>query len=55
MEVTPVIIIPLLFATHRRYPLTFYILVFHAIILMVGGMYTYAKVPVGFQVQDARA
>ena len=56
MEVTPVIIIiPLLLATHRRHPLTplLYTLVFfHAIILMVGGMYTYAKVPVGFEVQE---
>ena len=56
MEVTPVIIVvPLLLATVKRYPLTplLYTLIFlHAIILMVGGMYTYAKVPVGFQVQD---
>ncbi|HCB1498228.1 TPA: DUF2238 domain-containing protein [Klebsiella michiganensis] len=55
MEVTPVIIlVPLLLATHSRYPLTplLYILIFfHAIILMVGGMYTYAKVPIGFDVQ----
>ncbi|AKE95218.1 Inner membrane protein yjdF [Cronobacter sakazakii] len=55
MEVTPVIIIvPLLLATHSRYPLTplLYVLIFfHAIILMVGGMYTYAKVPIGFDVQ----
>ena len=55
MEVTPVIIlVPLLLATHSRYPLTplLYVLIFfHAIILMVGGMYTYAKVPIGFDVQ----
>ena len=55
MEVTPVIIIvPLLLATRSRYPLTtlLYVLIFfHAIILMVGGMYTYAKVPIGFDVQ----
>ncbi|POP44965.1 hypothetical protein CHU32_13880 [Superficieibacter electus] len=55
MEVTPVIIIvPLLLLTQRRYPLTplLYILIFfHAIILIVGGMYTYAKVPIGFDVQ----
>lgn len=55
MEVTPVIIIvPLLLATRSRYPLTplLYLLIFfHAIILMVGGMYTYAKVPIGFDVQ----
>lgn len=56
MEVTPVVIIvPLLLASQRRYPLTplLYTLIFwHAIILMVGGMYTYAKVPVGFEVQE---
>lgn len=56
MEVTPVIIVvPLLLATMKQYPLTplLYTLIFlHAIILMVGGMYTYAKVPVGFQVQE---
>ncbi|MFS9382634.1 DUF2238 domain-containing protein [Citrobacter sp. ANG330] len=56
MEVTPVIIvIPLLLATAKRYPLTpllYTLIFFHAIILMVGGMYTYAKVPVGFEVQE---
>lgn len=56
MEVTPVIIIvPLLLATYSRYPLTplLYFLIFlHAIILMVGGLYTYAKVPIGFEVQE---
>ena len=56
MEVTPVVIIvPLLLATHKRYPLTplLYTLIFlHAIVLMVGGMYTYAKVPIGFDVQE---
>lgn len=55
MEVTPVAIaIPLLLLTRRRYPLTplLYVLIFfHAIILIVGGMYTYAKVPIGFDVQ----
>ncbi|WP_312946526.1 DUF2238 domain-containing protein [Superficieibacter sp.] len=56
MEVTPVlIIIPLLLLTRRRYPLTpllYTLIFFHAIILIVGGMYTYAKVPVGFDVQN---
>lgn len=55
MEVTPVIIIvPLLLLTAKRYPLTpllYALIFFHAIILMVGGQYTYAKVPVGFDVQ----
>ncbi|GJL44070.1 TPA: DUF2238 domain-containing protein [Citrobacter farmeri] len=56
MEVTPVIVVvPLLLATAKRYPLTpllYTLIFFHAIILMVGGMYTYAKVPIGFDVQD---
>ena len=47
MEVTPVIIIvPLLLLTAKRYPLTpllYTLIFFHAIILMVGGQYTYAK------------
>ncbi|WP_242388357.1 DUF2238 domain-containing protein [Kosakonia cowanii] len=55
MEVIPVmIVVPLLLATLRRYPLTallYTLIFFHAIILMVGGMYTYAKVPIGFDVQ----
>ena len=49
MEVTPVIIVvPLLLATAKRYPLTpllYTLIFFHAIILMVGGQYTYAKSP----------
>ena len=56
MEVTPVIIlVPVLLATHARYPLTpllYTLIFFHAIILMVGGLYTYAKVPIGFDVQE---
>lgn len=55
MEVTPVIIlIPLLLLTAKRYPLTpllYTLIFFHATILMVGGQYTYAKVPIGFDVQ----
>jgi len=56
LEVFPVLIaLPLLAATQRRYPLTtlLYVGIFwHAIVLMVGGQYTYAKVPLGFWVQD---
>ena len=55
MEAAPVmIVVPLLWLTHHRYPLTpllYTLIFFHAIILMVGGMYTYAKVPIGFDVQ----
>lgn len=56
MEVLPVfIIVPILWATARRYPFTpmLYVLIFfHAIILIVGGMYSYARVPLGFEVQE---
>ena len=56
MEVTPVIIIiPLLLFTANRYPLTpllYALILCHAMILMVGGQYTYAKVPIGFDVQE---
>lgn len=57
MEVLPVVIaIPLLIATRRRFPLTplLYRLIFlHGLILMLGGHYTYAQVPLGFWLQDA--
>jgi putative membrane protein len=56
MEVFPVIAAaPILIATYRRFPLTplAYTLIFvHACILMVGGHYTYARVPLGFWLQD---
>lgn len=56
METLPVMmVIPLLWLTHRRYPLStllYTLIFFHAVILMMGGMYTYAKVPLGFQVQE---
>jgi putative membrane protein len=57
LEVFPIFLaVPVLVATARRFPLTplAYRLIFlHAIILMVGGHYTYARVPLGFWVQDA--
>jgi putative membrane protein len=43
-------------ATYRRFPLTniLYVLIFfHALILMLGGHYTYAQVPLGFWMQEA--
>lgn len=56
LEVAPVLLaLPLLAATARRFPLTrlLYWLVFvHAAILIVGGRYTYAQVPLGFWVSD---
>ena len=57
LEVAPILIgVPVLVATHRRFPLTplaYRLLVVHALILMVGGHYTYAEVPLGFWVRDA--
>jgi putative membrane protein len=57
MEVAPILIgVPILVATYRRFPLTplLYRLIFlHALILMVGGHYTYAEVPLGFWMQRA--
>lgn len=56
LEIMPVLLgAPILLLTHRRFPLTplAYRLVFiHALILMLGGHYTYARVPLGFWVQD---
>lgn len=50
LEVMPVIIaLPILFFTYQKFPLTrlLYILILiHAIILMIGGHYTYALVPI---------
>lgn len=57
LEVAPIFIIaPILVVTARRFPLTplvYRLLFVHALILMLGGHYTYAKVPLGFWVQDA--
>jgi putative membrane protein len=57
MEVMPILLaVPVLLATSRRFPLTplLYALLFmHALILMVGAAYTYARVPLGFWLQDA--
>ena len=56
MEVAPVLIaVPLLMATYRRFPLStlLYVLIFvHAAILLLGGAYTYARVPLGFEIAN---
>ena len=56
LEVAPVIIgVIVLLATWWRFPLTpllCRLLFIHAAILMLGGHYTYAQVPLGFWVQD---
>lgn len=56
LEVFPVVIgLPILWATYRRFPLTtlVYVCIFlHALVLMTGGAYTYARVPLGFYLTD---
>ncbi len=56
MEVAPVLIaLPLMIATRRSYPLTLLLTVLiaiHALVLIGGGAYTYARVPFGFWLQD---
>ncbi|MDD9878041.1 MAG: DUF2238 domain-containing protein [Magnetovibrio sp.] len=57
LEVAPVLVaIPLVAATRRRYPLSrllIYLIFIHGLILILGGHYTYARVPLGFWVHDA--
>ena len=57
MEVAPIFIaLPVMIATFRRFPLTtlLYVLIFiHALVLIAGGHYTYARVPLGFWIEHA--
>ena len=57
LEVSPVLIaLPVLALTHSRFPLTslMYSLIFaHALVLILGGAYSYARVPLGFWIRDA--
>lgn len=56
LEVFPAIAaLPLLWYTCRRFPLTtllYCAICLHGLVLMLGGMYTYARVPLGFTLQD---
>lgn len=56
LEVAPVLIaLPVLWATRRRFPLTpllYACIAFHALVLIVGGTYSYARVPFGFELQS---
>ena len=57
LEVFPVLVaLPLLWATRERFPLTtllYTLVALHAVVLMVGGAYSYARVPLGFSIQEA--
>ena len=56
LEVFPIVLgVPLLIATRKRFPLTpllYQLILLHSLILMLGGHYTYARVPLGFWMQD---
>ena len=56
MEVIPALVgIIILIMTRQRFPLTelvYFLILIHAIILMVGGHYTYAEVPLGDWLRD---
>ena len=56
LEIGPILFaVPILVSTRKRFPLTTLscvLLAIHAVILMVGGRYTYAKVPIGDWVRD---
>jgi putative membrane protein len=56
LEVFPIFIgAPIFVATYRRFrltPLLYRLLFIHALILMLGAHYTYARVPLGFWVQE---
>lgn len=59
LEVAPVLIaLPVLIATRRAFPLTalaYLLIALHAVILMVGGHYTYAEVPLFNWLRDTLA
>ena len=56
LETVPVMIaLPILLFTYKKFPLTnltYTLIAIHAMILMVGGHYSYAKVPLGFWMED---
>ncbi|MDD2829204.1 MAG: DUF2238 domain-containing protein [Sulfuricurvum sp.] len=54
MEIFPIIIVlPVLIKTYKSFPLTtllYSVIFLHMIVLIFGGMYTYARVPLGFEI-----
>ncbi|MGM0516141.1 MAG: DUF2238 domain-containing protein [Pseudomonadota bacterium] len=56
LEVAPAAMaLPILWATRQRFPLTtlLYVLItLHALVLIYGGAYSYARVPLGFEIQS---
>lgn len=56
LEVFPVLVVlPLLIVSYRRFPLTsvlYACIAAHALVLILGGAYTYARVPLGFELAE---
>jgi putative membrane protein len=56
MEVMPcLVLLPILWLTRKHFlftPLVYGLMTLHGLILMLGGAYTYARVPLGFWMQD---
>jgi len=56
LEVAPVLgVLPLLWFTRRSHPCTpllYWLVLAHCVVLIIGGAYTYARVPLGFALQD---
>lgn len=56
LEVAPIVfVIPVLWYTRKSFPLTnllLILIVIHALVLAIGAKYTYARVPLGFTLQE---
>ena len=56
LEVAPVLVaLPVLFVTRERFaltPLLYFVIFLHCLVLILGGAHTYARVPLGFWLQD---
>lgn len=56
LEVAPILlVVPVLVAVYKNFvftPLVYRLVFFHALVLMIGGHYTYAETPIGFWFSD---
>jgi len=56
LEIFPILIaLPILFLTYNKFRLTqllYFFILIHMLILVLGGAYSYARVPLGFALQD---
>ena len=56
LEIFPILIaLPILFLTYNKFRLTqllYFFILIHVLVLVLGGAYSYARVPLGFTLQD---